>query len=167
MADGVGSKLNHSYNTNGELGVNKCDSCNHCDELNAELHKVYVELLSYEKVVSVLHEEIRNVERRLNSNDTYQDNHGKLLTQEIETDNNWSQVKVRHNKQLKTNNDNLIQLIPCSSNKYEILHNLEEISETVSSMPNKKVFVSTSEIQSKAKKNRLKKIKQLYLNIKL
>jgi hypothetical protein len=167
MADSVGSKLNHSYNTNGEMGVKKCDSCNHCDELNAELHKVYVELLSYEKVVSVLHEEIRNLERRLNSNDTYQDNYGKLLTQEIETDNNWSQVKVRHNKQSKTNNDYLIQLIPCSSNKYEILHNLEENSETVSSTPNKKVFMSTSEIQSKAKKNRLKKIKQLYLNIKL
>jgi len=118
------------------------------------LHKVNVELLSYEKVVSVLEEEIRNLECRLYSNDTYQDIHGKPQTHEIETDNNWNQVKVRHNKLSKTNKVNLIQLIPCSSNKYEILHNLEENNETVSSTSNRKAIVSTSERQTKAKKSR-------------
>jgi hypothetical protein len=61
-----------------------------------------------------------------NYNDMYQDIHSKPQTHEIEMDNNWNQVKVRHNKSSKSNNSNLIQLILCSSNKYEILHNLEE-----------------------------------------
>ena len=154
MADSVGSKINHSYNTNSKLSEKQCDLCQHCDELNAELHKVKGELLSYEKVVSVLQEEIRNLENHLYSNDTYQDIHGKLQTREIVTDNNWNQVKVRHNKLSKTNKGNLIQLTPCLSNKYEILHNLEANNETVSSTSNNKALVSTSERQTKAKRSR-------------
>jgi hypothetical protein len=150
MADSEGSKVNHSYNTNSKLNEKQCESCQHCDELNAELQKVNVEQKKKKKVISVLQEEIRNLECCLYSNDTYQDSHGKPQTHEIETDNNWNQVKVRHNKLSKTNKINLIQLIPCSSHKYEILHNLEEDNEIVSSTSNRKAIVSTSERQTMA-----------------
>lgn len=166
MADGEESIVNHACDTNGKLTVKTGVSCQHCDELNAELHKVYVELLSYEKVVSVLQEEIRNLECCRNYNDMYQDIHSKPQTHEIEMDNNWNQVKVRHNKSSKSNNSNLIQLIPCSSNKYEILHNLEENNEIVSSVSNRRVNGSICETQTKAMKNRFKK-KLLYRNMKL
>jgi len=79
MADSAGSEVNHSYNINSKLSEKQCDSCQHCDELNAELHKVNVELLSYEEVVSVLQEEIKNLECRLYSHiKTFMVNH-KLM----------------------------------------------------------------------------------------
>jgi len=165
MADSEQSIVNHACDTNGKLTVKTGVSCQHCDELNAELHKVYVELLSNEKVVSVLQEEIRNLECCRNYNDMYQDTHSKPQRHEIEMDNNWNQVKVRHNKSSKSsksNNTNLIQLIPCSSNKYEILHNLEENNEIVSSVSNRKVTGGICETQTKAMKNRLKKNKTNY-----
>ena len=101
MADSEQSIVNHACDTNGKLTVKTGVSCQHCDELNAELHKVYVELLSYEKVVSVLQDEIRNLECCRNYNDMYQDIHSKPQTHEIEMDSNWNQVKVRHNKSSK------------------------------------------------------------------
>ena len=70
-------------------------------------------------------------------------------------DSNWNQVKVRHNKSSKfskSNNTNLIQLIPCSSNKYEILHNLEGNNGIVSCVSNRKVNGSICETQTKAMK---------------
>jgi len=82
---------------------------------------------------------------------------GNYKQHETEMDNNWNQVKVRHNKSSKSNNSNLIQLILCSSNKYEILHNLEEENEIVSSVSNRKVNGSICETQTKAMKNRFKK----------
>ena len=117
MVDSEESIVNHASDTNGKLTVKTGVSCQHCDEFNAEMHKVYVELLSYEKVVSVLQEEIRNLECCRNYNNIYQDIHSKPQTHEIEMDNNLNQVKVRHNKSSissKSNNTNLIQLIPCS-----------------------------------------------------
>ena len=70
-------------------------------------------------------------------------------------DNNWNQVKVRHNKSSKfskSNNTNIIQLIPCSSNKYEILHNLEGNNGIVSCVSNRKMNGSICETQTKAMK---------------
>ena len=154
MADSVRSEVNHSYTTNSKSSEKQGDSCQLCVELNAELHKVKLELLSYEKVVSVLQEEISNLERRLYSNDTYQDTYDKPQTYETVKDNNWNHVKLRYNKFPKTNKDNLIQLIPCSSNKYEILHNLEENNVTVSSTSDMEAIVSTSKRQIKVKKSR-------------
>jgi len=142
MADSEESIVNHACVTNGKLTVKTGISCQHCDELNAELHKVYAEFLSYEKVVSVLQEEITNLECCRNYSDIYKDIHSKPQTHEIEMDNNLNQVKVRHNKSSissKSNNTNLIQLIPCI-NKYEILHNLEENNEIVSSVSNRTVM---------------------------
>ena len=93
MADSEESIVNNACDTNGKLTVKTGVSCQHCDKLNAELHKVYVELLSYEKVVSVLQEEIRNLECCRNYNDMYQEIHSKTQTHEIEMDNNWNHLK--------------------------------------------------------------------------
>ena len=40
-------------------------TCLNCDELCSELHKAQLELLSYEKVIKVLQEEIKILELRL------------------------------------------------------------------------------------------------------
>ena len=58
MADSEGRKVSFSGSLNNKLSVKV--TCLNCDELCSELHKAQLELLSYEKVINVLQEEIKN-----------------------------------------------------------------------------------------------------------
>jgi len=61
MADSSGCKTCSIANSNIQLSVKPSDICCICEELKSELHKAQLEILSYEKVVQVLREELCNV----------------------------------------------------------------------------------------------------------
>jgi hypothetical protein len=50
--------------TNSLICHKKSVMCHLCDELSTELHKAQQEILSYEKVIQVLHEELNNMDQR-------------------------------------------------------------------------------------------------------
>jgi hypothetical protein len=83
------------------------------------------EILSYEEIIKVLQNEISNKElsskpellvRKEDCGDQFQAN----------TDKEWEQVTTRNNRKLNNFNSNLVQLIPTTGNKYELLHNLND-----------------------------------------
>ena len=50
--------------SNSVICRNKGVMCQHCNELSSELHKAHQEILSYEKVIQVLREELINMDQR-------------------------------------------------------------------------------------------------------
>jgi hypothetical protein len=91
MADSVGRKVSFSSSPNNKLSVNRGDLCLYCDELRSELQKTQLELLSYEKVINVLQEEIKNLELRLYPDCISQSDYGEVQLQRLKTENNRTQ----------------------------------------------------------------------------
>jgi hypothetical protein len=62
MADIKESEVRFLRNFDDKLSEKKGDTCLRCDELSFELQKAKLEILSYEKIVKLLLEEISNKE---------------------------------------------------------------------------------------------------------
>ena len=62
MADIKESEVRFLRNFDDKLSEKKGDTCLRCDELSFELQKAKLEILSYEKIVKLLLEEISNEE---------------------------------------------------------------------------------------------------------
>jgi hypothetical protein len=100
------------------------DKCLCCEELKLELLKAKMEILSYEEVLKLLEEELSSKEFHNQSDPSklnyYCDEQSKAQTLK----DNWIQVATKINRKYKDANSNLIQLIPCAANKFELLSNL-------------------------------------------
>jgi hypothetical protein len=92
------------------------------------LHKAQLEILSYEKVIKVLQEELNNMELRIHADGMKQRDYNDEQLQK-RTENNWIRATSNTNRKSKVWNNNLIQLIPRAANKFEILTNLKEDGE--------------------------------------
>jgi hypothetical protein len=64
MADTVVCKVSSLFNSDDKLRDTNEDTCLYCDELSFELQKAKLEMLSYEKVMELLQEELSNKELR-------------------------------------------------------------------------------------------------------
>jgi hypothetical protein len=84
-----------------------------------ELQKVRTELLSYEKVIKVLQEEIYKKELHNKTESSAQKYYlGDLLKfQPVKVD--WVQVATKDHRKNIDFNSNLIQIIPTTASKYE------------------------------------------------
>jgi len=64
MADIVACVVRSPRSSNVKFSAKEGDKCPYCDGLRSELHKAQQEILSYEKVIKVLQEELINMELR-------------------------------------------------------------------------------------------------------
>jgi hypothetical protein len=88
--------------------------------LNSELRKAKDEILSYKEIIKVLQEELSTKVRPDPNNDLRK----QFQTSHIEEDWVLGSAKRKKNKVIPYRN--LIQIIPESANKYELLYNLKE-----------------------------------------
>jgi hypothetical protein len=100
-------------------------NCLCCIELSKELEKMKTEILSYEEIIKVLQNEIRNKELTSKPESMVRkDFSGDRL--KANTDKDWVQVSTRNNRKPNNYNSNFMQLIPTTGNKYELLHTLKD-----------------------------------------
>jgi hypothetical protein len=62
MAGSVVFKVSSLLNSDDKVSEKKGDMCLYCDELKFELQKAKLEILSYEKLINLLQEELSNKE---------------------------------------------------------------------------------------------------------
>jgi len=95
----------------------------------SELHKAQLEVSSYEKVIQVLREELCNVVLRTQPDSRKQSDYHAEQHGGYNSKDDWTQV-TSLNRNAKPSNKHLRQLIPPTLNKYDVLSNLKEDSET-------------------------------------
>jgi len=115
-------------NSNIQLSVKPSDICCICEGLKSELHKAQLEILSYEKVIQLLREELYNVLHTQPDSRKQSDYHAEQ-PRGYNSKDDWTQV-TSLNRKGKASNNHVIQLIPPTHNKYDVLSNLKEDSET-------------------------------------
>jgi hypothetical protein len=100
--------------------------CLCCIELKLELQKVKTEILSYEKIIKVLREELYNKEllnkTELSEQKDYPGEHFKV--QPIKE--YWVQVTTKNDRKNNYCKSNLMQIISTTANRYEMLSNLKD-----------------------------------------
>lgn len=116
--------------TNGEISNKQATNCPLCEELSLELHKAQQELLSYEKVIQVLREELTNMDQRTRPAGN-PGNPGNLprndqCTKPMQRDR-WRQVPFTTRKVKSTRKFSSPTTIPFQ-NKFDPLTNLKEDS---------------------------------------
>jgi hypothetical protein len=62
MVDSVVCEVSSLRNSDGKLSDKKGDTCHYCGELMFELHKAKLVILSFEKVIKFLQDELSNNE---------------------------------------------------------------------------------------------------------
>jgi hypothetical protein len=115
-------------NTNSEICRKKSVKCQFCDELSTDLYKAQQEILSYEKVIQVVREELTNMDQRTRP---VGNSRSELLDDERSSSkpsDGWHQVPFTSRKAKTTKNSSL-QIIPPTHNKFELLSNLKEVSD--------------------------------------
>jgi hypothetical protein len=126
MAEGVGCFercISPFVNKISDKQEVKCISC---AELRLELLQVKTEILSLEKIIKMLQEEL--VMKRASSNDE-SPVQGKLADECFKIQLPQGGRTQSSSKNCKKNyelNTNLIQLVPASQNRFEVLSNLKE-----------------------------------------
>jgi hypothetical protein len=104
---------------NDSIGDKLKTNCLNCLKVNSELQKAKEEILSYKKIIRELQEELSANARSEPNNE---------LCKQTETlcmEDDWVGPAKSYRK-CDPRNTNLIQLIPVSVNKYDLLHNLNE-----------------------------------------
>jgi hypothetical protein len=118
------------FNSDDKLSEKNRDTCLYCDELSFERQKTKLVLLSYEKVMKLLQEEVSNKELSTQlavmKKKVYYDEH----LQDPASKGDWKEVTLNKNKNSKVYNRNLIQLIAHTTNKFGLLTNVKEGRET-------------------------------------
>jgi hypothetical protein len=123
----VDSLSTFDYNLS-EMQTYKC-LC--CEELRLELLKAKMEILSYEEVLKLLQEELSNKEFR-NQSDPSKLNDSCDEQSKVQTlRDDWMQGATKINRKYKDTNSNLIQFLPCTANKFDLLSNLK-VNESTS-----------------------------------
>jgi len=129
--------------------------CCICEELKSELHKAQLEILSYGKVIQVLREALYVVlctqpDSRKQSDYLAEQPRG------YKSKDDWTQV-TSLNRKAKGSNNHLIQLIPPTHNKYDVLSNLKEDSKTPNPTYKKEESLNTRGNQINTRKIQLVK----------
>jgi hypothetical protein len=132
--------------------------CLGCIELGLELQKVETEILSYEKIIKVLQEELYKEELLNNTESSEQEDFSgdSFKAQPIKDD--WVQVTTKNYRKNDDFNSNLVQIIPTTNNRYEMLSNLKD-EETIN------VTTKVMKIQNTSKYLQTKKTNQLVKSV--
>jgi len=113
-----------------QTSIKPIDKCLNCERLESELYKAQLEISSYEKVIQVLRDELYHVgphaQPEYRNRTIYHDEQHRSYSSK----DDWTQVTATLGRKTKTSNNHLIQLIPPTHNKYEVLSNLKEERET-------------------------------------
>jgi hypothetical protein len=144
MAEPVGSKVCSPSIINSEISRKERVVCQLCDELSSELYKAHQEILSYKKVIQVLHEELTNMDQRAWPVDN---SRNELLADQCRSSrpkDEWYKVPYTSRKTKPIKNSPL-QIIPHTHNKFELLSNLKEVND----FPSWTNLVKTRSIQAK------------------
>jgi hypothetical protein len=97
-------------------------NCQYCFKLHSELKKAKDEIISYKEIIKMLEEELSvNVRPEL-SNDLR--NHSKTTVMKED----WVLQTAKSKRNHDAMNRNLIQIIPTSITKCDLLHNLKGIN---------------------------------------
>ena len=94
------------------------------------MYNAQLEILSYQKVKQVLREDIYNVEPRAQPDRRNQSGYHDEHLRSYNSKYYWTLVTSTLNRKTKVSKNYLIQLIPPTHNKYDVLFNLKEDSET-------------------------------------
>jgi hypothetical protein len=127
-----------------------------CEELRLELLKATMEILSYEKVLKLLQEELSNKEFHNQSGPSKLNDYCDKQSEVQTLKDDWIQVATKINRMYKDSNSNLIQLIPCTANKFELLSNLK-VNESTSAPITEKENLNKSGYQKTTRKTQLAK----------
>ena len=106
------------------------DKCLNCEGLKSELYKAQLEILPYKKVIQVLRNKLYHVEPCAQPEHRNRTVHHDEQHRSHTSKDDWTQVTTTLNRKAKTSNNHLIQLIPPTHNKYDVLSNLKEERET-------------------------------------
>ena len=93
------------------------DRCLCCEELRLDLQKAKMEILTYEEIVKVLQEEFSNNKPDPTKRKIFCGERSKVQTSK----DDWIQVSTKMNKKYKDFNSSLVQIIPYTANKFELL----------------------------------------------
>jgi hypothetical protein len=144
MAEQVASKVCLPSIVNSDISHKERVVCRLCDELSSELYKAQQEILSYEKVIQVLREELTNMDRRawpvINPR-------RELLADQCRSSrpkDGWHKVPYTSRK-TKPIKNSLLQIIPHTHNKFELLSNLKEVND----FPSRTNLIKPRSIQAK------------------
>ena len=150
---------NHCLNiSNTRTSAKSSDKCSNCERLNSDLSKAQLEILSYEKIIKVLRDELYNAglcaERGYIDPPMYND--GQQRKYNLNSD--WTTIETTRTRKANiTTNNHLIQLIPPTHNKYDVLTNLSRESETQTTARKESATLSTKAHRTKAKETRIVK----------
>ncbi|GFG36110.1 hypothetical protein Cfor_03752, partial [Coptotermes formosanus] len=115
-----------------------------------------MEILSYEKVLKLLQEELSNKEFHNQSGPSKLNDYCDKQSEVQTLKDDWIQVATKINRMYKDSNSNLIQLIPCTANKFELLSNLK-VNESTSAPITEKENLNKSGYQKTTRKTQLAK----------
>ena len=120
--EGVITPMNIVSNLDRKEGI----KCQCCDKLKTELHKVKLDIMSYEQIIKILLEEQSSSQLKLMKADRHSSNEGF-----------FHQVSrgglIKTSSRLGNKRNNLKQIIP-TANKFGVLANLNEVSEPLSAL---------------------------------
>jgi len=105
--------------------------CQLCDELSSELYKAQQEILSYEKVIQVLGEQLTNMDQRVPPVDNPWNDLLADQCRSYRPKDGWHKVPYTSRKMKPIKNSSL-QILPHTHNKFELLSNLKEVSDSPS-----------------------------------
>jgi hypothetical protein len=130
MAEGVDHLESCIYPFVNKISSKQDVKCIGCSELRLELLQVKTEILSLGKIIKMLQEELNM--KRISSNDgsTVQGKHVDECFKIQFPKGGWTQLGSKNYTKSYDLNSNLIQLIPASRNRFEVLSNLKEDDST-------------------------------------
>ena len=131
------------------------DKCLCCEELRFELQNAKMEILSYEEILKVIQEELSNKELR-NKSEPSKQNYCRGQSKVLTSKDDWVQVATKINRKYKDFNSNLVQLIPHTANKFELLYNLK-VNESTSTPIMEQETLNISIYQKTMRKTQLVK----------
>jgi hypothetical protein len=126
MADSVGcleSYISTFVNNRSDKQEVKCIGCS---ELRLELLQVKTEILSFEKIMKMLQEQLNMKRATNNDKSSVQGNSADECFKIHSLQGGWTQSSSKNYKKNYDLNSNQIQLVPASQNRLEVLSNLKE-----------------------------------------
>lgn len=128
------------------------DKCLCCEELRLDLQKAKMEILSSEEIVKVLHDEFSNNKSDSTKQKIFCGEQSKVQTSK----DDWIQVLTKMNKKYEDFNSSLVQIIPYTANKFELLSNLK-VDESTSTPITAEKTSNISSFQKTRRKTHLVK----------
>jgi hypothetical protein len=114
-----------------------------------ELQKAKSEILSYEKIVKVLQEELCNKDYLSKIEVSEQKDYSGDLFKDQPRKDDWVQVATKSYRINSNSNRNLIQIIPTIHNRYELLSNLKDDESTNNSIKDVEVLKLSNNLQTR------------------